>query len=123
MKVNKCFLTITIISGMVLLYSRCINSSKPDIKDVRGTAYAGSLTCLQCHKDVNNTYLHTAHSQTSWAERHMPEKIAASADRFIFNGQTTVAVERRDSGIYQVAYINGKDSIAKRFEIGFGSGG
>lgn len=53
----------------------------------------------------------------------MPEKIAASADRFIFNEQTTVAVERRDSGIYQVAYINGKDSIAKRFEIGFGSGG
>jgi predicted CXXCH cytochrome family protein len=107
---------------MVLLYSRCINSSSPGGTDLRGKAYAGSMTCGSCHNDIYNSYLHTAHFLTSWSERYMQEKVAASADSFIFNENTTVAIEKRDSGMYQVAYINGKDSIAKRFEIGFGSG-
>lgn len=122
MKVNKCFITILIISGIILLYSRCISSSMPDTTDVRGKAYAGSLTCMQCHKEVYDKYIHTGHFQTSWPVTVMPEKISLTGDSFVFKDKVTVTIEKRDSGIYQVAYINGNDSISKRLDIGFGSG-
>lgn len=122
MKANKYFTTALFISGMIFLFSRCINSAQRDTEDARGVAYAGSVSCLQCHKSINDSYRHTAHNLTSRQVNDLQENIFTRAGRYVYNESTVVAIEKRDSGVFQVAYINGKEAAAKRFDIAFGSG-
>jgi len=51
----------------------------------------------------------------------LPADIVA-ADRFVFNPELTVAIEKRAGGVFQVAYVNGKETVVKRFDIAFGAG-
>jgi len=44
---------------LVLIFSQCFNLEKHE--DARGEMYAGSASCVKCHKDIYNTYLQTAH--------------------------------------------------------------
>ncbi len=122
MKLKKCLLTITLIAGMVFLFSRCINSAQPEANDVRGAAYAGSASCGACHKAIAGAYKHTSHFHTSRPLNGLPDSIQPPSHGFTFNDRMTVAVEKRDSGVFQVAYVDGKETLAGRFELAFGSG-
>ena len=118
---RRLVLILFILAAFVVALVQCAEVKK---QDPRGMAYAGSATCVKCHKDVSSSYIHNAHFNTS---RSL--STAASADslhlpvsNFIFTSNTRVGVEKRKSGLYQVAYINGKEVKAERTDIIFGSG-
>lgn len=122
MKSNrKLFLILIFIVPLTVIFSQCltVNRSKPD---PRGEMFAGSATCAQCHKDIYDDFLHTAHfSTTRLADIHsIGGSFAHGANQFFFNKDMKVVMEKRDSGLFQVAYQNGKEIKAERFDITFG---
>ena len=90
--------------------------------DPRGTAYAGAATCMSCHKDVYTDYLHSAHFSTSrLADEHsINGSFVPGQNVYTFNNDTKVVMEKRDSGLFQVAYENGKVVNEQRFGITIG---
>lgn len=116
-------LLLLLVFGMPLLaivwQCNIFGGSKPD---PRGSAYAGSAACLKCHQTVYNDYLHTAHFNTSrLADEHTINGSFLPGHNFYqLNSSTKVVMEKRDSGLFQVAYVNGKAINAQRFAITIG---
>lgn len=110
-----------ILACFVIVIVQCTQIKK---KDSRGPSYAGSSTCIQCHKKIGDSYAHNAHFNTSRVlsavtstdSLHLPE------GEFVFNENTKVGVEKRNGGLFQIAYINGKEVKAERTDIAFGAG-
>ncbi|OCX52323.1 hypothetical protein BEL04_12680 [Mucilaginibacter sp. PPCGB 2223] len=100
--------------------TRCLYQSKA--QDPRGRAYAGSASCMQCHKDVYSSYLHTAHMQTSKpaGSETVHGSFAAGQNTFDFGTGQKMVMEKRDSGLYQTGYVNGRQIETERFDIAIG---
>jgi hypothetical protein len=62
LKKRYLFLVLIALVPLSFILTQCY-SSKP--ADPRGEVYAGSESCKKCHSDVYNSFLHTAHFQTS----------------------------------------------------------
>jgi hypothetical protein len=90
--------------------------------DPRGTAYAGAATCINCHKAVYGDYLHSAHFNTSRpADEHsINGSFMPGQNVYVLNNNTKIVMEKRDSGLFQVAYVNGKVVNEQRFDITIG---
>jgi len=118
---RKLLLALIFAIPLLAIISQCdIFSSPPP--DPRGPIYAGSSTCIKCHKDIYDDYLHTAHfSSTRLADVHsISGSFAPGHNVFYFSKNLKVVMEKRDSGLYQVAYLNGKVLNSHRFDITFG---
>lgn len=122
MKIKKAFIVISIICCLLYVFVSCMDAGVSPKTDARGKAYAGSETCKSCHQPVFDSYQHNEHYRTSWPVHEFPKDILVSSDSFTYNEHVKVLIEHRDSGIFQVAYVDGKETLAKRFDIGFGSG-
>jgi mono/diheme cytochrome c family protein len=126
--VFKGFKRILFILGTVaiitLILSRCMNVADKIPPDVRGENYAGAATCIKCHKDVSQSFAHNAHGLTSKPVKvnELMKVFEPDSNSFIFNEHFKVKVEKRDSGIFQVLYVDGVERRAERFDIAFGSG-
>lgn len=113
---------LLVLTAFVAVVVQCSQLEKK--KDPRGTAYAGSTACVSCHRDIAHSFAHNAHFNTSRLletaasidSLHLPE------GQFIFNEHTKVGIERRGDGLYQIAYVNGKEVKAERIDVSFGSG-
>ncbi|WP_428330630.1 cytochrome c3 family protein [Mucilaginibacter sp.] len=105
---------------LFFIFSQCFTSKKKE--DPRGDAYAGSATCISCHKDVSNSYLHTAHFMASAPAdaKTVQGSFAKGANEFVFNPHLKVVMDKRDTGLYQTSYADGKKEQAQRFDIVFG---
>jgi mono/diheme cytochrome c family protein len=86
--------------------------------------FAGSSTCASCHKDVYERHLTTAHYLTSQpaSEKTILGSFDTGKNEFVFSDRVKVVMEKRDSGLYQVAYLNGKENQSRKFDIVVGSG-
>lgn len=116
----------TLIIGIIALVLVCAWGGaflyRQPPADTRGPRYAGTITCIKCHKNIYDAYLTTAHSGTTQpANIHNihgsfngPRNVLTLTD-----GQKIV-MEKRDNGLYQVGYVNGKQTKARRFDIRFG---
>jgi len=109
------------IIPLIFIFSQCLTSNKKT--DPRGEAFAGSSTCIKCHQDVYDNYLHTAHfSTTRLADIHsIGGSFAHGANEYSFNKDMKVVMEKRGDGLYQVSYLKGKQVESERFDITFGS--
>ena len=114
-------LGITFIIPIAFIFSRCVDDNKP--ADPRGNAYAGSATCLKCHKNVYQNYLHTAHYLTSRpaTQASIHGSFNPDSNTVVFNDSVKVVMEKHKDGLYQAAYTNGKLTEKQRFDIAFGS--
>ena len=107
------------------LFIKCIDrESKKDISGIKYEQYAGSSTCINCHKAIYDSHVQTAHFLTS--QRSDQKNIKGSFDpgqnTFSFKPNVYVAAEKRGALFYQVAYINGTEKMAQPFDITVGSG-
>ncbi|MEO8766655.1 MAG: cytochrome c3 family protein [Ginsengibacter sp.] len=95
----------------------------PDTKNINFKQFAGSATCAKCHNKIYESHLHTGHHLTSIeaAEKYVKGSFNKSDNKYQYDANLYVAMEKRDSGLYQVAYLNGVEKIAKRFDIVVGS--
>jgi hypothetical protein len=116
-------LVVAVLSFMVLTLSECIEKSQVAI-DLRGQAYAGAAACAGCHKGIHETYIQTAHNWSSRPASRQTVKGSFHKDSntYFYSRQVKVVMEKRDSGLYQVAYDNDIEKQATRFDIVIGSG-
>jgi len=111
---------ISIISS-VFFFTRCFR--EPESNDPRGDAYAGSEKCVNCHKSVSSSYAHTAHflSTRIASEASVIGSFSKDSNELFVNDSTRMKMEKRDSGLYQVLYVNNKQVTARRFDLVMGA--
>lgn len=127
MRQRRLILLLFVFSCILIVIVQC---TQIESKDLRGEAYAGSATCVNCHANISSSYAHNAHFNTSrivetdsaGKEDNLLEQLNLPESNFIFNAGTRVGIEKRNGALYQVAYINGKEVKAERTDIIFGSG-
>lgn len=111
----------------VFLLTTCMNN-EPDetkmIKNKAGKSFAGSSTCINCHKTTSENHVHTAHYLTSQpaAEKYIKGSFEKGRNSFAFNRSVVVAMEKRDSSFYQVEYFGTEEKKARHMDIVVGSG-
>jgi len=125
---GRSVITVCIIICVGFLLTQCIDrqndNTQPYNKKVSFKQFAGSATCANCHKNIYNTHINTAHYHTS--RPASAASIKGSFDKgknsFSFDAVTRIDMEKTDSGFYQVLYLNGIKNLARPFDIVSGSG-
>jgi len=117
---GRLLLVFSTIAILVILFSQCMDTSK-NMKATE-TSIAGAKTCVQCHKDISNSYLNDAHYAASSPVENSNQIKLGTDYVYEYDKNLKVAIEKRDSGTYQVVYFNGKEDLAKRFDIAIGAG-
>jgi len=111
-----------LLFGLLLIFSGC-GDSPSNYTDPRGADYAGSESCIQCHKDISHSYTQTAHYKATAPAT--PENVlgdfTTGRNEFLYEDHTKLVMERRNDSLYQVHYKDGKEVKAYRFDIVFGS--
>ena len=106
---------------LALFFTNCKDASEEYI-DPRGTDYAGSESCIQCHQTQYDMASKSAHFKATAPA--IPANILGDFDKgnhtFIYDKNTKIVMEKRNDSLYQVLYKNGKEVEAHRFEIVFG---
>ncbi|RYY94549.1 MAG: hypothetical protein EOO11_17650 [Chitinophagaceae bacterium] len=120
---RKTALLFALLCGLVLLLAQCIGGAAATPPDPRGAAFAGSAACRSCHAAQSDSHQGTAHyhSTDSAHTGTVAGFTAESGNRFRYNDSTWVQTERRDSGLFQVAYVHGKEVATARGDIVFGN--
>lgn len=96
----------------------------PYSRKVHFGQFAGSSSCAGCHKEIYVKHVKTGHYLTSQPalEKYIRGSFKKGENTYAYSAITTLAMEKRDSGIYQVVYQNGEEKHALRFDIVTGSG-
>lgn len=104
-----------------MFLSRCFNNSEAS-NDPRGVLFMGSASCKQCHKSVYDSYVATSHFNSTQASsiKNIVGSFIAGQNTFAVNPETKIVMEHRDSGLFQVLYVKGKEQEARRMDITFG---
>jgi len=100
------------------------SAAVPDKTKINFKQFAGAATCMKCHKEIYESFIQTNHFLTSQpaSEKYIKGSFEKGKNIFPFNDHLYVSMEKRDSGLYQVAWQHGIEKIAKRFDIVTGSG-
>jgi len=119
---GRLLLAFGVITVLVIFLSQCMDSDK----DLKATAasIAGAESCKQCHQKIYTNYLDDRHTLTSSpvsGADHLKQMMPRS-DSYKFNKRLKVAIEKRKGMLYQVAYLDGKERMARPFNIAIGSG-
>jgi predicted CXXCH cytochrome family protein len=108
------------IATLAVLLTNCTNKSDEYI-DPRGTDYAGSESCIQCHQTQYESAIHTSHFKAT--SPGVKENILGhftAHNTFVYGNNTKVVMEERNDTLYQVLYKDGKEVKAYPFDIIFG---
>lgn len=143
MEYRKTFLTASALIAIIILAETCmdkpapavVSRDTPQIPAPQPTAspatqppaytdYAGSAKCTTCHKQITQSFFHTAHHLST-----QPASAAAILGSFekgnnayVYDSTHTVAMEKRPDGFYQAGYLEGRERVARRIDIVVGSG-
>ena len=106
---------------LLVILTQCL-SPKETVVDPRGDTYSGAKTCISCHKDISNSYVHMAHAiATSPATDHSVHgTFLPGSDTVYYNGHTKVVMTKTNSGLYQTNYVNGVLVQRERIDISTG---
>ena len=106
---------------LALIFSQCFTDNNKSA-DPRGIVYAGSKSCIQCHKEIYTNYLHTAHFQTSRiaSAGSIHGSFAPNSNTVSLNDSLKVVMEKQGKAFYQASYQNGKLIDKRPFNLVFG---
>jgi mono/diheme cytochrome c family protein len=123
---QRSYRVVLIIITCVFILTRCINNDKTESNgQLTGiNQFAGSSKCAGCHQDIYKTHVQTAHflSSTPAEEKYIKGSFAKDSNRYSYNPNLIVVMEKRDSGLFQVVYFHGEEKIALPFQLVIGSG-
>lgn len=107
---------------LAVLLTNCTNKSDEYI-DPRGTDYAGSESCIQCHQTQYESAFHSSHFKASApaTKENILGHFTNGKNTFVYDKNTKLVMEERNDTLYQVLYKNGKEAKAYPFEILFGT--
>lgn len=118
---RRLFLIFCILAIFVFAMVQC-TQVKSKSNDSRGSAYAGSSTCVSCHKNLTESAVHNSHFNASKMITSAADSLHIPDGEFVFNEQTKVQVKNRADGLYQSALINGVDKKTEHTDMIFGAG-
>lgn len=117
---------IGIIASCIIVFNQCINNTqkKAPITNSNGQQYAGSQACTNCHKDICDSFNTTVHHLASGvaSKDYVKGSFEKNENTYVYNDSMKVVMQERQNGLFQVAYINGKEKEARRFDVVIGSG-
>lgn len=118
---KKAHILFIIFVWSVLLTS-CKNESDY-YTDPRGTDYAGSESCIQCHQKQHETSAVSAHYKASLpaTKENILGHFENGKNTFVYDKYTKVVMEERNDSLYQVLYKNGTEVKAYPFDVLFGA--
>ncbi|WP_132053687.1 multiheme c-type cytochrome [Pseudocnuella soli] len=121
---NRGVWMVTAIAALVTVFVQCMQQPAAAGTDLRGAGYAGAEACRSCHANIYDSYLHTAHNRSTAPanEGTIKGSFEKDSNEYYYQPHVKVAMERRDSGLYQVAYLNNQEQQAFRFDLVVGSG-
>ncbi len=114
--------SVLLLIVMTTLFSQCLQDAATS--DPRQNGYAGAAACSGCHGDLQQSYFHTAHANTS--SPAFVHNIAGSfhpdSNTYHYTGSARVVMSKEKSGVYQSAWEG--DSLVQKqpFDIVIGSG-
>ena len=86
--------------------------------------YVGGSACVNCHKEIYESHIGTAHSNTTVSATI--NKISGSFEdgknSYRFSSRTIVKCEKDGDKLYQVAYVDSVEKMRQEFDIVFGFG-
>lgn len=114
---------MAVIGACVVVFATCMSGSRED-------GYAGSAACLKCHGQLYDSFHRSAHAFASMPATgaFIKGSFQPDSNRFSFNDYSSlpvdvhVVMEKRDSGFYQTAWINGVPRRTERFGVVIGAG-
>ncbi len=129
-------IVILLIVSCFLILVQCINNENDsdekketplevsEKRNVNFQQFAGSSTCNKCHKKICESFLLTNHNLTSSpaSENSIKGSFKKDKNLYSFHPGLFVRMEKRDSGLYEVAYSKGVEKVARRFDVVTGSG-
>ncbi len=119
---KRLFLIFSVIILMVVLFAKCMDFKKAP--PATAETIAGAATCKQCHAAIVDSYIENAHKNTSHPieDDQVVNGPIPHSPVYAFDQHLKLVVEKRDNSMYQVAYLDGKEMMARRFDIAIGSG-
>ncbi|KAF2335674.1 cytochrome c3 family protein [Flavobacterium daemonense] len=106
---------------LAVCFTSCKNSSD-DYIDPRGTDYAGSESCIQCHQTQYDMAFKSSHFKATAPA--ISGNVLGEFDKgdhtFIYDKDTKLVMEKHGDSLFQVLYKNGKKVEAHSFDIVFG---
>lgn len=108
----------------IIFLSQCISKTDNIKADIRGAEFIGSVACRDCHKDIYDNYIQTAHFNTSSNSLSDLVKagFAENKNVFEFNDSLKVVMEKMNGNYFQSLYQNGQKTFSHPFDIVIGSG-
>ena len=119
---QKTIFVLLLFFTIIFCFIKCFRQTV--YHDPRGPLYAGAETCLQCHKDIADSYMQTSHFKTSAPFFSDSIRNALQNTKTIVryaNGQT-VKLEEKDGDIIQSLFLEEKSIRSEKMEMVFGSG-
>lgn len=119
-----------IIVSFIFILTTCVEQEKKrdpaaaPVKNIFFDEFAGSEKCAGCHRDVFKDHLKTGHFSTSQpaTAKAIMGSFKQGSNKFFYSPDLAVAMEKRDSGFYQVVYYKGIEQKALKFDVIIGSG-
>lgn len=126
-KYRRTFFITGIFTVLVFAFTQCMNGgeeTKSEAVQNSVEEFAGDEKCAGCHKDIYEQHLRSAHHLTSLPaeEKNITGSFEKGKNSFSYSPFLNIAMEKRDSGLYQVVYFNNEEKMAMRFNITVGSG-
>ena len=131
-KYRRSLLVLATIVSTVFFLARCINNhekdkiAEPDAdkESITFGSYTTSEKCMGCHKEIYDSHSKTAHYLTGQpsSETSIKGSFQKGKNKYAYTPSILLSMEKRDSGLFQVAYFKGEEKKAMRFDIVIGSG-
>src|SRR5437868_7123595 len=101
---RRFLLIMSLLIALVTFFSRCFDRAGNN--DPRGELYAGSKTCITCHRSLTDSYTHNNHYRTSSpastaALTALRKLVPSSRNRFYFADSSYVALEGDEHALFQ----------------------
>ncbi len=118
-KIRKSYFVILGIS--LLIYFGNVMSTTFDvaykgtgIENKDGNKFAGSAVCANCHKDIYESHIKTAHYLDSRhaAKEFIKGSFSRGKNKFVYNKWMEVVLEQKKDSFFQTAFINGIETTA-----------
>jgi predicted CXXCH cytochrome family protein len=120
----KKILVLGCLSIMIVFFIECTGGYQADTNDSRGANYAGSRTCISCHKNVADAYAHNGHfGASAKVDSVYLKNITKMAlrDTIKYSHDQQVVVSQQDNDVYQSYYKGDKLLNSQKIDIAFGS--
>lgn len=123
---RRSFMVSSGIILCIILFATCVNNEpvQPKVINKEFDRFAGSSACVNCHRNIYDSFIHTAHYLTTRpaSDESIKGSFEIGKNTFAYDPRMVIAMEKRDSGFYQVGYYDGIERITKRIDIVVGSG-